>query len=166
MCAIAVGIEPCTIVWVGRTLLRPFGQDVFFTQDTSDGKMPRTDLIVCDSMLSLLTSTNDRWIRLRAVMTESHLFLSKSTDLESALHGIPLHEILSMSKTRINVPDEDDAGSPQTVTEIAPNQKQPSTLENNNTSNVQADLLIQTIPKGINFGRNYILRFWSEVFHL
>ena len=162
---LAADIEPCTVVCVGRSVLRPFGHDVFFTQNAFDGKMPGTDLIMCDSMLSLLTSTEDRWIRLRAVVTESHLFLSKSTDLDTALHGIPLHEILTISKSRNDVLDENEADSLQIITEMPSNQKQNQTLENNKTQNVQMDLVIKTIQTGINFGRTYVLRFSSEVFY-
>lgn len=142
-------------------MLRPFGQDVAWID--LNGKMPNSeanaDLIVGDEMLRLLTSNGERWIRLRAVVTESHLFLSKSMDLDAALHRVPLNEVTSISKSNAALSaDGDEHGTKKVIQEESSDEM----------------VLIESVPEdtpeprdaktGINFGRTYVLRFSSEVF--
>ena len=151
-----------------RTLLRPFGQDVFFTPKINelDGHMPKSDLIVKENFLMLLTSRGDRWLKMRAALTESHLFLSKSKDMDAALHGIPLHEIRSLSRNEIQMPEEDDdvarmfkTDADEIILDMAIN----PTAEDSKPQSVATSLVIETIQAGISFGRTYVLRFSSEV---
>ena len=143
-------------------MLRPFGQDVAWID--FDGKMPNSeanaDLIVGDEMLRLLTSNGERWIRLRAVVTESHLFLSKSMDLDAALHRVPLHEVTNISKSKAALSaDGDEHGTKKVIQEESSDEMVLIESVPEDTS-----LVIETAKTGINFGRTYVLRFSSEVF--
>ena len=160
------GLVTCMVCTVGRKLLQPFGQDVSFTkncQSELEGKMPDSELIVKDIMLRLLTSNGERWMRVRVVMTESHLFISKFKDKDTALHGVPLHEIVSISKRSTSVPDDDDEysvpqqGSDATTLDMATNPTADS-----KPRSVYGSLVIETAQTGINFGRTFALRFSSE----
>ena len=86
-------------------LLRPFGMDVHEDRQGDQGMPPAADCVL-DCMVSVLSSRRDKWLQTRAVLTESSLFLSKSSNHKLAVHQIPLHEI-----TEIVRPGEGDQGS-------------------------------------------------------
>jgi hypothetical protein len=86
-------------------LLRPFGMDVHEDRQGDQGMPPAADGVL-DCMVSVLSSRRDKWLQTRAVLTESSLFLSKSSNHKLAVHHIPLHEITAIAR-----PGEGDQGS-------------------------------------------------------
>ena len=80
----------------GSCELRPFGLDV--QKDEDGDKMPPAAACLGDCMVSRLSSRRDQWMKTRAVLTQSSLFLSKSSDQTQAVHRIPLHEITKIGR--------------------------------------------------------------------
>ena len=81
-----------------RSLLRPFGLDL--QKDEDGDKMPPAAACLGDCMVSRLSSRRDQWMKnkTRADLTQSSLFLSKSSDQTLADHRIPLHEITEIGR--------------------------------------------------------------------
>ena len=95
-------------------LLRPFGLDVHEDKQGDHDimtSMPPAAYRVLDCMVSVLSSKRDKWVQTRAVLTESSLFLSKSSNHKLAVHHIPLHEITEIRKLGEGDSDSDDQGS-------------------------------------------------------
>jgi voltage-gated sodium channel len=108
-----------------NSIMRPFGR--FRPLDKNDQMPPAADC-VSDSMVSLLSSCGDKWLKTRAVLTKRgssftgggssncSLFLSKTTDPSLGLHRIPLHEINKIAIARMG---HDEGGRTHEITKIA-----------------------------------------------
>ena len=158
-------------------MLRPFGMDVLEHQDGD--RMPPVADCVRDSICSLLSSSGDKWLKTRAVLTESSLFLSNAHDRTLAVHRIPLHEITKIVKTSH---DAENRGinkhkavahgtADKHVSQLRPDSLgyYSSDDSDEGEEDKAAHLLssteilqINTVAEGYNFGRIYTLRFKDE----
>ena len=153
-------------------MLRPFGLDVL-EQQVGDRMPPAADC-VCDSICSLLSSTGHKWMKTRAVLTESSFFLSSTHDRNLAVHRIPLHEITKIVKTSH---DEENRGlNKHKAVAHGTRDKHAKTMDPNalayysdTDSEEEVHLLsstdilqVNTVADGFNFGRIYTLRFKDE----
>ena len=158
-------------------MLRPFGMDVLEHQDGD--RMPPVADCVRDSICSLLSSSGDKWLKTRAVLTESSLFLSNAHDRTLAVHRIPLHEITKIVKTSHDAENrginKHKAVAHGTLDKHV-SQLRPDSLgyyssddsdegEEDKAAHLLSSteiLQINTVAEGYNFGRIYTLRFKDE----
>lgn len=82
------------------SFLRPLGLARQTSEDEPNNRycMPPASVCVHDSMVQLMRSKVGKWMKTRAALTESSLFLSKSSDQTLAIHCIPLHEITKIAR--------------------------------------------------------------------
>jgi hypothetical protein len=138
-----------------------------------DGRMPPAATCVRHSIVSLLSSSGDKWLKTSAVLTQNSLFLSKSSDHTLAVHRIPLHE---MNKIARAGHDEDDRGiirhqavahGPRDVAKekVPPDCNEGSEPEDAKPEDLLAStriLQLNTAKDGFNFGRIFTLQFKDE----
>jgi voltage-gated sodium channel len=138
-----------------------------------DGRMPPAATCVRHSIVSLLSSSGEKWLKTSAVLTESSLFLSGSCDRTHAVHRIPLHEINRIERAG-NVEDDSSIIKHQAVAhgphDVGKDNEQPDYDEGSEPEEAKPEdllastriLQLNTAKDGLNFGRIYTLRFKDE----
>ena len=131
--------------------------------------MPPAATCVRHSIVSLLSSSGEKWLKTSAVLTESSLFLSRS-NCPHAIHRIPLHEINKIERAG-NVEDDRSIIKHQAVPHDVGKDNVPTDCDEGSEPEEAKpeDLLastrilqLNTANDGLNFGRIYTLRFKDE----
>ena len=139
-----------------KLFLRPFGYDVDLGGQ-NDHQMPSPECCKQDGMVRILRSSGDGWLSVRAAITENAFFLSKSTDINTASHVVPLHEVMEVTKSNGLITRA------SSIEQIAEHESLETSEVLTESRSTDTTLEIVTVENGYNFGRVFSVQIGNTM---